>query len=66
MQKGVHKLRVKLADGSLKTYIYAWRGGPRLLSTPNSPDFHIEYAAAILDQRKARSPKHTLARLIYE
>lgn len=41
--KGVHKVRVKLANGSHKTYWYAWRGGPRLLGAPGSPEFVRAY-----------------------
>lgn len=26
--KGVHKVKRRLADGSVKEHIYAWRGGP--------------------------------------
>lgn len=44
--KGVHRVKVKLADGSYTTYFYAWRGGPRLLEKPHSPAFVSEYAAA--------------------
>ena len=28
-----------------KTYHYAWRGGPRIVAEPGSPDFAAEYAA---------------------
>lgn len=39
--KGVHKARSKG-----HTYYYAWRGGPRLLGEPNSPEFIASYHTA--------------------
>lgn len=40
---GVHKVKGKLADGTVVTYYYAWRGGPRIKAKPNSREFGIEY-----------------------
>ena len=37
--KGVHSVRIRLADGKAKVYHYAWRGGPRLVGAPGSPEF---------------------------
>lgn len=42
--KGIHKVRCKLADGSTKTYFYAWRGGPKMISQPHTEAFALEYA----------------------
>jgi integrase len=39
--KGVHSVTAKG-----RTYVYAWRGGPRLTSEPGSPAFVAELAAA--------------------
>jgi hypothetical protein len=39
--KGVHKARSKG-----HTYYYAWRGGPRLLGEPDSPEFIASYHTA--------------------
>lgn len=64
MTKGIHKVTVRLADGKTKIYIYAWRGGIRLISTPNTDEFSIEYAAALQKRRDSRNPKLTLKRLI--
>jgi integrase len=44
--KGLHYAIVKLADGSRKTYYYAWRGGPRLVGEYGSPEFVASYQAA--------------------
>ena len=42
--KGVHKVRARLADGSERTYYYAWRGGPRIEAKPHTDAFLLEYA----------------------
>lgn len=44
MIKGVHKVRATLADGSVRTYFYAWRGGPRIEAKPHTEAFLLEYA----------------------
>lgn len=41
--KGLHRVRRKLADGSFRVHFYAWRGGPKITSTPGSPEFHDEW-----------------------
>ena len=50
--KGVNKVRMRLADGRIETYYYAWRGGPRLKGKPGSPEFHASYTEAHLQQRR--------------
>ncbi|MBN8241744.1 tyrosine-type recombinase/integrase [Nitratireductor aquimarinus] len=42
--KGVHKVKSKLADGTIKEYYYAWRGGPKMSSNPHTEEFALEYA----------------------
>jgi integrase len=37
--KGIHSVRMRLADGKVTTYHYAWRGGPRLSGEPGCPEF---------------------------
>lgn len=44
--KGVRGHKVKLADGSFKTYWYAWKNGPRLPNEYGSPEFVAAYVAA--------------------
>jgi integrase len=46
----MHKVKVRLADGTPRTYYYAWRGGPRLPDDPNSDAF----ADALLKARASR------------
>jgi integrase len=47
--KGVHSVRMRLADGKVAIYYYAWRGGPRLRGAPGSAEFvqsfHESHAA---------------------
>lgn len=44
--KGIHTAIVKRADGAKRTYHYAWRGGPRLVGKPGSPEYVTSYYAA--------------------
>ena len=42
--KGIHRVKMRLADGSTKTYYYAWRGGPQMKSPPHTEAFAREHA----------------------
>lgn len=44
--KGVHRITRVLATGESREYYYAWRGGPRLVGEPGSPEFLASYQAA--------------------
>lgn len=50
--KGIHTLRLALADGSIGIYRYAWRGGPRLTGEPGTPEFFASYNAAIATRKQ--------------
>ena len=43
---GVHTVKRKLADGSVRVHYYAWRGGPKLSGEPGSIDFLRSYNEA--------------------
>jgi integrase len=45
--KGVNSKRKRLADGSWRTYYYAWKGGPPLRGEPGTPEFVASYNAAV-------------------
>jgi integrase len=45
--KGLNSKRKKLADGSFKTYYWAWKGGPPLIGEPGTPEFIQSYNQAI-------------------
>ncbi len=51
---GVHKVRVKLADGTYETYYYAWRGkgAPRITSKPGTKAFTQEFIRLTKDRQK--------------
>lgn len=53
--KGIHTVRKTLASGEVATYHYAWRGGPRLLSKPNTPEFVAEFAERVAERRRPRA-----------
>jgi hypothetical protein len=41
--KGINSKRKRLADGSFKTYYWAWKSGPPLRGEPGSPEFIASY-----------------------
>jgi len=51
--KGIHKVKRKLADGTVRVHYYAWRGGPRMLSAPHTEAFGLEFAK----HKNTASPK---------
>jgi integrase len=44
--KGLNSITKPLADGTSKTYWYAWKGGPPLRGEPGSPEFIASYTEA--------------------
>jgi hypothetical protein len=52
--KGIDSAVKRLADGSTRTYYYAWRGGPRLEGAPGSPEFMASFNAAIAERPSRR------------
>jgi integrase len=45
--KGLNFATKRLADGALRTYYYAWRGGPLLRGEPGTPEFQASYNEAV-------------------
>jgi integrase len=45
--KGLNSKRKRLADGSFRTYRYAWKGGPPLRGEPGTPEFMASYNDAV-------------------
>lgn len=62
--KGVNIARARLADGTVATYYYAWRGGPRLIGKPGTPEFVQSYNDAIATQKARRQRGDTLIALL--
>lgn len=56
--KGLNRVSKRLADGSKVTYFYAWKGGPRLLADPRTPEFVAEFERAAATRKKG--PEGTL------
>ena len=48
--KGLNSKRKKLADGSYRTYWWAWKGGPPLHGEPGTPEFVASYNAAVAEK----------------
>jgi integrase len=61
--KGIDSAVKRLADGSTRTYHYAWRGGPRLEGEPGTPEFVASYNAAVAG-RPARRDGKTLEGIV--
>jgi integrase len=50
--KGVLHVRKKLADGEVRDYWYAWRGGPRLEGHPGASEFIASYNVAVASRKR--------------
>jgi hypothetical protein len=56
--RGINSVRKRLADGRIKTFWYAWKGGPPLRGEPGTPEFIASYNEAA--SRKVIPPRGTL------
>jgi integrase len=61
--KGINSITKKLADGTRRTYWYAWKGGPPLRGEPGTPEFIASYNAAVA--QKIEAPTGTLQSLLF-
>ena len=61
--KGINSRRKRLADGSFKTYYWAWKGGPPLQGEPGTPEFIASYNAAVA--QKVTPPTGVLLALLF-
>ncbi len=62
--KGINSKLKRLADGSFKTYWWAWKGGPPLRGEPGTPEFMASYNEAVA--AKAAMPSGTLLALLLQ
>jgi integrase len=60
--RGINSYTAKLADGTTKTYWYAWKGGPRLQGEPGTPEFIASYNEAVA--QKVKTPAGCLVSLL--
>ena len=56
--KGINRITKRLADGTRRTYWYAWKGGPPLRGEPGTPEFVASYNEAAA--RKVMPPRGKL------
>jgi integrase len=56
--RGLNSITKRLADGTRRTYWYAWKGGPPLRGEPGTPEFIASYNEAAA--RKVVPPRGTL------
>jgi integrase len=49
--KGINSIRKRLADGTYRTYWYAWKSGPPLRGEPGTPEFMASYNEAIATRK---------------
>jgi integrase len=61
--KGINSKRKRLADGTFRTYYWAWKGGPLLRGEPGSPEFVNSYNEAIA--KKVAPPTGVLLALLF-
>jgi hypothetical protein len=61
--KNINSKRKKLADGTWKTYYYAWKGGPPLRGEPGTPEFIASYNEAIA--KKVMPPSGKLLSVLH-
>lgn len=62
--KGINRVNKKLADGTTRTYWYAWKGGPPLKGKPGSPEFVASFNAAAAT--KVQQPAGTLLAILFK
>jgi integrase len=62
--KGINSKSKRLADGSWRTYYWAWKGGPALRGEPGTPEFVASYNEAVA--RKVTPPRGMLFSLLHQ
>ena len=60
--KGINSITKRLADGTRRTYWYAWKGGPPLRGEPGTPEFIASYNKAVA--QKITPPDGVLVTLL--
>ena len=49
--KGINRITKRLADGTTRTYWYAWKAGPPLRGEPGTPEFVASYNEAAASKK---------------
>lgn len=50
--KGIHSTKKVLADGSVRTYYYLGKGGPRISGEPGTPEFAASYSKLAAERKQ--------------
>jgi integrase len=66
MLKGLHIVERKLASGKIATYLYAWRGGPRIEANPEDEQAVMVEYLRLTRSRIDRSSVETVSDLVKE
>ena len=61
--RGVNCVTKRLADGTRRTYYYAWKGGPALRGKPGTAEFVASYNEAVA--KKIAPPTGVLLALLF-
>jgi integrase len=61
--KGINSITKRLADGTQRTYWYAWKGGPPLRGEPGTPEFIASFNEAAA--RKTSGPEGAIISLLH-
>ena len=61
--KGINCVTKRLADGTHRTYYYAWKGGPALRGKPGTAEFVASYNEAVT--KKIAPPTGVLLALLF-
>lgn len=61
--RGINCVTKRLADGTRRTYWYAWKGGPPLRGEPGMPEFVASYNEAVA--KKIAPPTGVLLALLF-
>src|SRR5262245_26365197 len=61
--RGINCVTKRLADGTRRTYWYAWKGGPPLRGKPGTPEFVTSYNEAVA--KKIAPPTGVLLALLF-
>ena len=62
--RGINQVTKRFADGTQRTYWYAWKGGPPLRGEPGTPEFVASYNEAI--SNKVTPPRGNLLSVLQQ
>jgi hypothetical protein len=54
--KGINSITKRLADGTPRTYWYAWKGGPPLRGEPGTPEYEKREMPSAINRLSDETP----------